>query len=129
MQRFLTYSTSSPLLVTPKQSSTPYHWLTPGYYKNKVETNVFILPFIATYVTFPSTLWNWFQQPLRVLAPQVKKSWSNVWIWLCFLILNQFYVVNGVIHLIASYDFFVNRLSCCIIIQQQLQWAAYVVRS
>jgi len=56
MQRFLTYSTSSPLLVTPKQSSTPYHWLTPGYYKNKVETNVFILPFIATYVTFPSTL-------------------------------------------------------------------------
>jgi len=43
-QRFLTFFTSAPLLVTPKQSSTPYHWLTPGYYKDKVKTNIFLLP-------------------------------------------------------------------------------------
>ena len=42
---------------------------------------------------------------------------------------NQFYVVNDATYLIASYDFFVNRPSCCIINQQQLQWAAYVVQS
>jgi len=23
----------------PKKSSTPYHWLTPGYYKDKVKTS------------------------------------------------------------------------------------------
>jgi len=32
-----------------------------------------------------------------------------VLIWLCFLIWNQFYVVNGTIYLIANYDFFANR--------------------
>jgi len=42
--------------------------------------------------------------------------------------LNQFYVVNGAIYLIASYDCFVNRPSCCVI-NQQLQWPAYVVWS
>jgi len=26
-------------LFTPKQSSTPYHWLTRGYYKDKVKTS------------------------------------------------------------------------------------------
>jgi len=54
-QRFLTFFTSVPLLVTPKQSSTPYPWLAPGYYKDKVKTNVVLLPFTTTYVTFPST--------------------------------------------------------------------------
>jgi len=38
-QRFLTFFSSAPLLVTPKQSSTPYHWLTPDYYKDKVKTS------------------------------------------------------------------------------------------
>ena len=33
-----------PFLVTHKQSSTPHHWQTPGYYKDKVKTNVFLLP-------------------------------------------------------------------------------------
>jgi len=55
----------------------PYHWLTPGYYKDKVKTNVFLLPLTTTYVTFPSTPWNWFQHPLEVLAPQVKKPWNR----------------------------------------------------
>ena len=41
------------------------------------------------------------------------------------------FVASGVIYLIASYDFFVNTPSplCYIINQQQLQFAAYVVRS
>jgi len=39
---------------------------------------------------------------------------TYVWIWLCFLILNQFYVVTSAISLIASYNFFGNRPSCCI---------------
>jgi len=38
------FSTSVPLLVTPKQSSTLYHWLTPGFYKDKVKANVLLLP-------------------------------------------------------------------------------------
>jgi len=36
-------------------------------------------------------------------------------------------VVNHAIYLIASYDFVLNRLSCYIINQQQLQWTVYVV--
>jgi len=43
-QRFLIFFYLSTLLVPPKQSTTPYHWLTPGYYKDKVKTNVFLLP-------------------------------------------------------------------------------------
>jgi len=40
----------------------------------------------------------------------------------------EFYVVNGAIYLIASYDFIVNRTSSYYAInQQQLQWVAYVV--
>jgi len=52
-----------------KQSSIPYHWLTPGYYKDKVKTNVFLLHFTATYVTFYRHI---CEHPLGVLAPQVK---------------------------------------------------------
>ena len=33
------------------------------------------------------------------------------------------FVVNGAIYLISSYDFFVNRPSCCVT-NQQLQWTA-----
>jgi len=61
----------------PKQSSTPYHWLTPGYYKDNVKTSAVDemlkyavkiclfkrIPLTVTYVTFPSTPWNWFQHP------------------------------------------------------------------
>jgi len=37
---------------------------------------------ICTYVTFPSTPWNWFQHPPGVLAPQVKKPcFSVLWLW------------------------------------------------
>jgi len=39
--------------------------------------------------------------------------------------LKQFYVVNGAIYLISSYDFFVNRPSCFARNQQQLQWATF----
>jgi len=59
-------------LVTPKQSSTPYHWLKTGYYNDYI-----LLPLTATYVTFPNTPWNWFQHPLGVLASQVKKPCST----------------------------------------------------
>jgi len=53
-----------PFLVTHKQSSTPYHWLTPGYYKDKLKTNVFLLP---------PHMWH-SQNPLKLIsAPQVKK--------------------------------------------------------
>jgi len=51
----------------------------------------------------------------------------DVWIWLWFLTLDQFYVVNDVIYLIASYDVFVNTPSCYIISHQQLQWTVHVV--
>jgi len=35
-------------LVTSTQSSTPYHWLTPGYYKDKVKTSaVHHIPFTS----------------------------------------------------------------------------------
>ena len=37
------------------------------------------------------------------------------------------FMIYDAIYLIASYDSFVNRPSCCVINQQQLQWAAYVV--
>jgi len=76
-QRFLStsFSTSAPLLVTPKRSNTPYHWLTPGYCKDKVKTTIFVLPFAATYVTFPSTPWNWFQHP-RLRHPAVEE-WAR----------------------------------------------------
>ena len=59
-----------PFLVTHKQFSTPYHWLTPGYYKDKVKINVFLLPPHMWHSQHP---WNWFQHPLLVLASQVKK--------------------------------------------------------
>ena len=36
-------------------------------------------------------------------------------------------MVNGAIYVIASDDFFVNRPSCYVIHQQELQWAEYVV--
>jgi len=40
----------------PKQSSTPYHWLKPGYFEDKQKTSAaHHIPFAATYVTFPST--------------------------------------------------------------------------
>jgi len=48
------FSTSAPLLVAPKQSSAPYHWLTPGYCTDEVKTNVFLSRFTTTYVTFPA---------------------------------------------------------------------------
>jgi len=51
----------------------------------------------------------------------------NAWIWLCFPTQNQFCMVNSAIYSIGSYDFFVNTPPCCIINEQQLQWAAYVV--
>jgi len=35
-------------------------------------------------------------------------------------------VVNSAIYLIASYDFFVNRSSCCVTNQQQLQHSRYI---
>jgi len=41
--------------------------------------------------------------------------------------LKPIYVVNGVIYLTASYNFFVNRPLCYVINQQPLQWAVYVV--
>jgi len=53
---------------THKQSSTPYHWLTPGYYKDKVKTNVFLLP----PHMWPS------QHPLKIIsAPQVKTPYRQ----------------------------------------------------
>jgi len=48
-----------PFWSGPKQSSTPYHWLTHGYYKDEerqVQYIIFLLPLTATYVTFPTTL-------------------------------------------------------------------------
>jgi len=54
-------------LVTPKQSSTPYHWLTPGYYKDKVKPSAVYLPF-----TFDRHICDLPQHPLGVVAPQVK---------------------------------------------------------
>jgi len=70
-QRFLNFFYLSTLLVTPKQSTTPYHWLIPGYYKDKVKTSAvdevlkyavkirlskrIPLTLTAKYVTFPST--------------------------------------------------------------------------
>jgi len=53
-QPFLTFFYLSTLLVTPKHSSTPHHWLTPGYHKDKVKTDIFLLFFTTTYVTFPA---------------------------------------------------------------------------
>jgi len=47
----------------PKQSSTPYHWLTPGDYKDKVKANIFLLTFTATYLTFPAPLEIDFKPP------------------------------------------------------------------
>jgi len=46
-----------------------------------------------------------------------------MWITLCFLTLDQFYVVYSAIYLTAAYNFFVNRPSCYAI-NQQLQWVA-----
>jgi len=70
-QRF-TFSTSALHLVTSKQSSTPYHWLTPGYYKDKVKTSaVHHIPF-----TFARHICDLTQHPLKLIsAPQVKKPW------------------------------------------------------
>jgi len=63
-------------LVTHKQSSTPYNWLTPGYYKDKVKTSAVYLPF-----TFDRHLCDLPQHPLKLisapLAPQVKKPCSR----------------------------------------------------
>jgi len=39
----------------------------------------------------------------------MKCSVPNVWIWLCLLTWDQFYVVYSAIYLIASCVFFVNR--------------------
>jgi len=49
-----------------------------------------------------------------------------IWMWLCFLIYNQLYVVlvNGAIYLIATYNCLVNKPSCYVINQQKLQLAA-----
>jgi len=41
--------------------------------------NIYLLPFTATCVTFPSTPWNGFQQALGVLASQVEKPCSRRW--------------------------------------------------
>ena len=70
-QRFLTFfSTSAPLLVTPKQSSIPYHWLKPGYYKDKEKTSAVH----HVHLTFDRHIRDLPQHPLKLIsAPQVKK--------------------------------------------------------
>ena len=61
-------------LATPKQSSTPYHWPTPGYYKDKVKTSaVHHFPF-----TFDHHICDLPQHPLKLItAPQVEKPCST----------------------------------------------------
>jgi len=54
VQRFLTFFYLSTLLVTPKQSSTPYHWLTPLSKR---------IPF-----TFDCHIYDLPQQPLKLVS-------------------------------------------------------------
>ena len=62
-----------PFWSDPKQSRTPYRWLTHGYYKDKVKTSaVHHIPF-----TFDRHICDLPQHPLGVLALQVKKPCSN----------------------------------------------------
>jgi len=66
-------------LVTPKQSSTPYHWLTPGYYKDKAKTSAVdeVLKYAVKIrlpkripFTFDRHICDLPQQPLKlILAP------------------------------------------------------------
>jgi len=59
-----------PFWSGPKQFSTPYHWLTHGYYKDKVKTSaVHHIPF-----TFDRHICDLPQHPLKLIsAPLVKK--------------------------------------------------------
>jgi len=64
-----TFSTSGPVLVTPKQSSTTYYWLIPLSKR---------IPFtFDRHISdLPQRPLKLISAPLGVLAPQVKKPWS-----------------------------------------------------
>jgi len=71
-------------MVTPKQSSPPHHWLTPGYFKDKVKTSAVdeVLKYavkirLSKPFTFDSHTIDLLQHPLKLIsAPQFKKLCS-----------------------------------------------------
>jgi len=84
VQRYSTFFYLSTLFFWsgPKQSRTPYHCLTHGYYKDKVKTSaVYHIPFIFDR----HMICDLPQHPLKLIsAPQVKKPCISVTLgWSC----------------------------------------------